>query len=183
MHRETLLAITLTLCACHGPGDGVEPSYEGCASDENWSLMDDHIRTSRINSDVQTAPQLLEPAEGATLSGGTPAMFRFQPSSSLAGNANGDASCPQFQPSRFGGVRPLHLPPVSGTVFDLQLTVDGTVAHRVLTTRQAAAVPASKWSSWAGKRVSATLYRARMLQNEIVEGPYRAQPREFQLTP
>lgn len=178
----SLAAALLGLSACKG-GSGIEPAYEGCVTDENTVTMDDYIATNRVKTDAQSAPQWIEPAAGTTLPSSSPASFRFQPSAASPGSPNGDATCPQFQPSARGGLTVLHLPAVSGTIFDLHFSVDGAVAYRVLTTRQSASVPASTWASWAGKRVSITLYSARMLKNEIVEGPYRAATREVQISP
>lgn len=176
-------ALLLGPAACHRQGSGIEPAYEGCVTDENWVTMDDFIGSNRVKTDPQAGPQWIEPMAGATLPSSSPAVFRFQPSAANAGSPNGDATCPQFQPSRFGGLNPVHLPAVSGTIFDLQFTVDGAVAYRVLTSRQFASVPAATWSGWAGKRVSVALHGARMLKNEVVEGPYRAMAREVQISP
>lgn len=176
-------ALLLGFTACHGSGSGIEPAYEGCVTDENWVTMDDYIATNRVKADPQAAPQWIEPTQGAALSSGSPAVFRFQPSVANGGSPNGDATCPQFRPSQRGGLRVLHLPAVSGTIFDLQFSVDGAVAYRVLTTRQSVSVPAATLASWAGKRVSVALYSARLLTNEVVEGPYRAASREVQVSP
>jgi hypothetical protein len=185
----SLLSLTLLLCAgagCHPQGTGPQPAYEGCATDENWVTFDDYIATGRAKTDAQAGPTWLEPAGGATLPSSAPPAFRFQPSPTVSGSANGDASCPQFSPqslNRRTGLVPLHLPPVSGTVFDVHFAVDGADAFRVLTTKQSAGVPAATWKSWAGKRVAVTLYKARLLQNEVVEGPYRAAPLELSVGP
>ena len=68
-------------------------------------------------------------------------------------------------------------------VNDLHFSVDGADAYRVLTTRQSTGVPLNIMSRWTGKSVTATLYEAKMLSNDIVEGPYQAAPRPFKVTP
>jgi hypothetical protein len=104
---------------------------------------------------------------------------------------DGDVTCPQFQPSSLPlgaplsseSLKPLHLPPVSGTVYDLHMAISGSDAYRVVTTRQRAAAPISTWSTWGGQTLTVTLYRAEMLMNEIVMGPYEASALTVQVTP
>ncbi|MFO0572652.1 MAG: hypothetical protein U1A78_01520 [Polyangia bacterium] len=188
---STPLSLLLAACCTAGglvgcsehTGLGPAPAYEGCATDENWVTFDDYITTARIKTDAASSPTWLEPTSPAALSGTSAPSLRFQPSPSVPGSANGDASCPQFTPQRRAGVTPLHLPPVSGTTFDVHFAVDGADAFRVLTTRQSTSVPLAIWKGWAGKRVTVTLYSARLLKNEVVEGPFRAAPLEISVSP
>lgn len=175
-------ALLLGLYVGCGHG-GSEATFEGCTTDENLEMMNDLIKTNRIKSDPQAEPQFTQPMAGATLPSSSPPTFRFQPSATNVGSPSGDATCPQFQPTLSGSLKILHLPAVSGTIFDLQITVDGAVAYRVLTTQQSTSVPAGTWTGWAGKRISVTLYSARLLNNEVAEGPYRAAVRELQVGP
>jgi hypothetical protein len=172
----------LGLSACNAHEELVEPIFEGCATDENWVTLDGYIRAGQISEDPKSGLQWLEPAEGSVLPSRTPAIFRFQSASVAPGNPNGDAICAQFQPSQTSGIRTRHLSPVSGMIFDLQLSVDGVMTYRVLTTRQSASVPVRTWTAWAGKRLSITIYSARLLQNEVIEGPYRAAVHEVQVS-
>lgn len=179
-----VLALIAGLSGCHEHGTGPEPSYEGCSTDENWVTFDDYISTGRTKTDAQLVPVWLEPASGATPPSSTPPTFRFQPSQTVPGTANGDASCAQFSPQRRPGVAvPLHLAPVSGTVFDVHFAVDGADVYRVLTTKQSTSVPSAVWKGWAGKRVAVSLYKARLLNNEVAEGPFRAAPLELTVGP
>lgn len=171
LSRALLGAGALALGGCHDAGVGPEPSYEGCATDENWRTMDDYIKSSRVKTDAGSVPKWLEPADGASAPAATPVVLRFQPSAGNGGSDNGDATCPQFQPS---GLHGLHLSPVSGTVFDLHFRVDGADVYRILTTRQKTAVALETWKGWAGKRVSVDLYSAKMLSNDVVEGPFKS---------
>lgn len=177
-----------------GPGT-LEPAYEGCATDENWSTFDDYESTARIKSDAGQVPTWLMPSPGVTISASAPPVFAWQPSATSTGMQDGDATCPQYQPASLhvlgsgvqggvqGGLRPLHMPPVSGTVYDLHFAANGSELYRVLTTRQRVGVAANVWSSWSGKSVTVTLYSAKMLRNEVVDGPYVAQPLNVQITP
>lgn len=178
-----LLSLLLGVAGCHEHGTGPEPAFEGCASDENWVTFDDYISTGRTKTDAPLVPVWLEPAASATPPSSTPPAFRFQPSQTVPGSTNGDASCPQFSPQRRRGFVALHLPPVSGTVFDVHFAVDGTDAYRVLTTKQSTGVPTAVWKGWAGKRVVVSLYKARLLNNEVAEGPFRAAPLELTVGP
>lgn len=179
-----LLTLLLGAAGCHEHGTGPEPSYEGCATDENWVTFDDYISTGRTKTDAQLIPVWLEPMSGTSPASSAPPPFRFQPSQTVPGSANGDASCPQFSPQRRRGVAvPLHLAPVSGTVFDVHFAVDGTDVYRVLTTKQSVGVPSATWKSWAGKRVAVSLYKARLLNNEVAEGPFRAAALDLNVGP
>lgn len=179
-----LFAMFLGAAGCHEHGTGPEPSYEGCATDENWVTFDDYLTTGRTKTDAQLVPMWLEPMSGAMPASSAPPTFRFQPSQTVPGSTNGDASCPQFTASRRPGVAaPLHLAPVSGTVFDVHFAVDGTDQYRVLTTKQSVGVPSVFWKGWAGKRVVVSLYKARLLNNEVAEGPFRAAPLELTVGP
>lgn len=168
------LPLLLSGCAELGAGLGPEPSYEGCATDENVVTFDEYLSTGRTKSEAATAPSFTAPGADAVLSPATPATFRFQPTPTIVGSATGDASCPQYQPQRADRIAVQHLSPVSGTVFDLHVAEGEKDLYRVLTTRQSAGVPPSTWRSWAGKQLRITLYRARLLNNDLVEGPYRS---------
>jgi hypothetical protein len=111
-------------------------------------------------------------------------VFQWQPSATNAGALDGDATCPQFQPAslKLSGLQIEHLPPVSGTVYDLHLAIGGNDVYRVVTTRQRAGIAMGVWSGWSGQTLTATLYEAKMLVNAIAEGPYQAAPLTVQVT-
>lgn len=187
MKRELFFSIGIALAAgCGGDPGTQEPNYEGCATDENWSTFDDYESTARIKMDAGQVPKWLTPTMGMMVSASSPPTFTWQPNASTAGMQDGDVTCPQFQPASLhvlsSGLKPLHEPPVSGTVYDLHFSVDGSDAYRVLTTQQRAGVAASLWSSWSGKTITVTLYEAKMLRNDVVEGPYVASPLNVQIT-
>lgn len=169
------LGLSLLLLACSaGEGKGPEPSYEGCATDENWPTVDAAL--SGASDDSLQAPVFLAPAAADSLTSEISPQFRFQPSARDSGSDHGNASCPQYQPASSASRAPLHLPAVSGTLFDLHVQKDGQDVYRVLTTRQSASVPLSTWRTWAGAAISVTLYRVQLDKNEIVAGPFRSAP-------
>ena len=181
-----LLTLTLTT-ACSSP-PSFEPVYEACATDENWITFDDYEKTGRVTASGSSLPLWVAPAADAQVSAAAGPAFQWQPSAGTAGTPDGSASCAQFQPTalagtRGGGLHVTHLQPVSGTVYDLHFTVDGSDAYRVVTTRQRAGIPNNVLSGWSGKSVTATLYAAKMLNNAVVEGPFKAAPLRFQVTP
>lgn len=171
---------SLALAACsHDDGDA---QYEGCATDENQAAIDDYINSARIKMDPSAAPKWIEPTADGALSASAPPTLRWQPTAAVAGSDKGDATCPQFQSSslRLG---PRHLPTVSGTVYDLQFKLDGSTAYRIVTTKQSAAVPTATWAEWSGRRVTVEILRARLLQNDVAEGPFQGIPRTLEVKP
>ncbi len=171
----------LSGCASH---TGPEPSYEGCATDENWETFDSYISSGKVQTDPVKSPLWIGPAPSAstTLPASTSPVLSYQPSPSNPGNKNGDVSCAQFQPAslRHGhGTAPLHLAPISGTVFDLHFDSEGTTLYRILTTRQTATVPTVTWASWAGKKVTITIYAAQLASNEVASGLFETVVGDF----
>ena len=185
---KLMLALLLAAAGC-SHGDGNEPVYEGCATDENWRTFDDYISTSRVDGDAASSPKWLTPTNGATALASTPGSFSWQPTPSNAGSANGNASCAQFTPTSvagvasLGGLSPKHEPPVSGTVFDVHFSVAGADTYRVLTTRQAVTIPDAVWQGFVGKHVDVTLYSAQLLRNDVAQGLFRAAPLQIYVTP
>lgn len=182
--RLSFFAISVFVAAC-GNTPSLEPVYEGCATDENWITFDDYEKTGRVTTSGSALPQWNTPAADGAVPATSAAVFQWQPSAGNAGMPDGNVSCPQGAPDTYrpGTLQISHLPAVSGTIYDLHFSVDGADAYRVLTTRQSTGVPLNIMSRWTGKSVTATLYEAKMLSNDIVEGPYQAAPRPFKVTP
>jgi len=182
LNRSRLHALLLTfpwlfLCQCDDlSAKGPEPSYEGCTSDENWITLDNALKSASAQVGPEQAPIFTEPTSDAFLASDVAAVFRFAPSKSSAGQRDGNVTCPQYQPQHHGGLSPLHLPEVTGTVFDLHVRIDGSDVYRVLTTRQFAGIPLATWRTWTGKTLTVTLYRSHFQKNEIVSGPFRSAP-------
>ena len=141
--------------------------YVGCATDEAWALFDD---VPAIIDDAQ-APRLVSAVSGAMLAS-TPVDLTWQATPTSTGAPMGDiaSSCPQWSL----GYTTLHLPPVSGTLYDLQLSSGGEVKHRVLTSLQKWTASADTWRRLAGGTLEVRLARIVVLDNDRKEGPYTA---------
>ena len=79
--------------------------------------------------------------------------------------------CPQFNT---GSLSTLHLPPISGDVYDLQFSVDGAEVWRVITTLQEWGPSDAVWAGWKGKTVSVRIWRMSVLTNDVKAGPFVA---------
>jgi hypothetical protein len=183
-----MLAIALTassLAACghsHG-GDGPEPEYTGCGSDESWRTFDDQERLTTPMSSSD-APVVTAPAAGATVPFDAPLKLSWQPNDHDVGSPRGNVPyegpgcndcCPQYNA---GGLAPAHYPPISGDIYDLRFSVGEEPIWRVITTFQEW-TPDGKTAAWAkmrGKTVSVTIWRMSVLRNDVREGPFAAAP-------
>jgi len=162
-------AFTLVAGCSHDTQTGIgrEPDeYVGCSTDENWVTFDE---VSSIVSNAE-APAFTAPATGGMALTNVASDLTWKVSPTIAGTAAGDSrmTCEQWNT----GYATLHLPPVSGTVYDLQLAVGGDVKHRVITTIQKWKASDSVWASFAGQIVTASLRRMTVLQNDRKEGPF-----------
>ena len=178
---HTCLASLLLVGACNDgdgsrPGPAREPDeYLGCATDENWKTFDE---TAEVVSDAD-APQVDAPPAGSPA---TPPELTWVVSPTIAGSPNGDVatSCEQWNT----GFAPQHLPPVSGTVYDLQLAVGGIVRHRALTTMQRWRATPEVWGSFDGAEVALRIRRMTLTQNAAESGPFVAHaPMTFTVAP
>jgi hypothetical protein len=184
--RKILVLILLggVSLGCHG-SNTPEPVFEGCANDENWRTFDDYISTARIQNDTANNPKWLSPTDGWTAPPNEPPpVFQWQPSATVAGTANGNVSCGKFQAQSISrSLRPLHEAPISGTLYDIHFTVAGGGTYRIMTTRQSTTVSPDQWLTWKGQHLQVTLYEARLLNNEVAQGPFQAKTLEIFLTP
>ncbi len=178
--RWAVLGVICVLgCADLAVLPSLEPVYEGCATDENWRALDS-VGSQPVGEPQVAAntPIWLSPQPGAELDAGSPVRFRFAASADDKGADRGDARCPQYEPQRLG---PRHLPAVSGTLFELRIERDGVPLYRLLTTRQIASPPASFLSGLRGSEVRAVLEYVRLKSNQVVAGPYAAEPLPLRL--
>ena len=180
MRSACALALTLGVAACSGgPQIPREPDeYVGCATDENWQTFD---TTPDTVSDSQS-PLITAPAANASLSSSAPPTFSWQMSSTMVGTPAGDVamSCAQWNE----GFTELHLPPISGDVYDLQFSFDGAVQHRALTTLQQWTASAETWQKMDGHKISFALRRMTLVDNEPQGGPYIATaPTDYSVGP
>jgi hypothetical protein len=174
---KTLLLSTLLLAACSGKTTALrEPDeYVGCASDEHWRTFDDQEPHATVAD--ATGPAFTAPTAGATLPSATKPIFVWNqdpndpgmvPLGDVPHSGPGcNSCCPEWNT---GALTVMHLPPISGDVYDLQVTTDGSVSHRVITTLQEWTPTDDVWSSWKGKTVSLKIYRMTLINNDVRPG-------------
>lgn len=172
--RSWLLGAALLLSAC---SSGVAAVYEGCATDENVASLDDAVEAGKVKSGDVSAPLWQAPAGGVDAPAGAPLVLRWRRSAAVLGADGGDVLCSQptgFLPAAWtAGPVSFHLPPISGTIYDLQFRQGGATLRRVATSLQVVTVPADVVAGWAGKDLTVELVSVRFLSNDITEGPYR----------
>jgi len=174
------LAVTLFVCAgCpHYLGPREPDQYDGCASNEHWVTFDRVEKAATV--DGTRAPWFTAPAAGATVPGAPSPRFAWQPSPSATGRDFGDATCAQC--TICGQLAAQHLPPITGTVYDLQLTVDEAIEWRVLSTLQVWTPPDDLWASWRGKQVSLRAWELPLDDNQATMGVFTsASPLVFEV--
>lgn len=178
-HWAVLGAISCLGCADLVALPSLEPVYEGCATDENWMTLDS-VGSQPVGEPQVAAntPIWLAPQPGVELDAGSPALLRFAASIGEQVPDRGDARCPQYEPQVLG-LR--HLPAVSGTLFEVRIERDGVPQFRLLTTRRIASLPPSLLSGLRGSEVRAVLQYVRLKSNQVVAGPYAAEPLPLRL--
>lgn len=172
MHRLLILVLLVTACDHHeGIGVGREPDeYLGCATDELWPILDDEAANVVVAAAM--APALTAPALGAALPASPAPRFVWSRTPGAATSVDGDAGtgCPQFTR---GAIDTLHLPAVSGSVYQLRLFEGETNVYRVLTTLEQWQPPAGAWSGrLAGKTLRLELMRLPVNSNSPASGPF-----------
>jgi hypothetical protein len=173
--RTILLLGLLTMTGCSSPSTGREPDeYTGCGTDETWRTFEDQEPMSTVGDTM--APLITQPAAGAMVPSSMPLVLKWQQDPNDVGAPDGDVphdanSCPEYNT---GSLMTLHLPPISGDAYDLQFTVDGKVAWRVITTLQEWQAPDATLAGWKGKSVSLKIWRMSVLRNDLKEGPFVA---------
>jgi hypothetical protein len=175
--KTYLLLASICVAGCGSPAT-LEPEYTGCGTDENWRTFDDQEKSAPMISDT-TAPNITSPAAGATVPVAQ-VKLTWQQDPNDVGAPAGDVPymdgtpgcmmcCPQFT---IGGLQTLHLPPISGDVYDVQISVGGTLVHRVITTLQEWAPLTRDYATFAGKKLSIKIWRMAVLRNDVKQGPY-----------
>jgi hypothetical protein len=172
-----LAALILGGLSCGSSTQSREPDeYTGCGTDENWRTFDDQEHLSTVAD--ATAPQFTSPAPMAMIPSAEKPIVQWNQDPNDPGANDGDVPymgigcndcCPEFNP---GALTSLHLPPISGDVYDLQFVVGGSVDHRVITTLQEWTPPDALWSSWKGKTVGIKIWRMNLLHNDVKAGPF-----------
>ncbi len=175
---RTLVLATL-LTACGGNAPSREPDeYVGCATDEHWLLFDDQELAKKVMESSTLAPQVTAPPIGSTFAFSDKPIFHWNQDPDEAGDSGGDvpADCPQWN---LGGLSILHLPVVSGDLYDLQFSISGAVFYRVITSLQEWTPPATAnrsmidaWKTFRNRQVSLKIVRAKLLRNDLPSDTY-----------
>jgi hypothetical protein len=170
-----------------------EPLYGGSATDEAWMTM---VDAQSKPLDSSRAVTLVSPTEGETFAAGV-APPRFSWTSPLR------ASLEQNTPSRYATARPrpsrgvlawvaevlvptaeAHLPPYTGDIYFVEVTVPGRECPvQLLTSELAWQVDSASWKTMneaAGQDLRVQVTSAYLQDNRLKEGPYRLEtPRTF----
>ncbi len=178
MTRFSLLLVLVAGCG-GGVTHRAADEYTGCGGDEQYRLLEDAEPTATVD-DTQ-APQLTQPADGASISGSTKPIVTWNQDPNDPGKPDGDvpyldgpgctACCPQFT---IGGLTTLHLPPESGNIYDLHFTVDGNYIWRLITTLQEWTPTDGLWPQLKGHKVSVQIWRMEIITDSPKNGPFTA---------
>jgi hypothetical protein len=174
--RGGLLLVALFASSCDTKATPREPDeYTGCGTDEHWRTFDDQAPVAKVDDSM--APVFTQPSPGP-IPPNTKPVLAWQQDPNDPGQKDGDVPCmgvgcnnccPEFD---LGALTSLHLPPISGNVYDLQFVVGGSTVHRVITTLQEWTPPDALWTSWKGKSISVKIWRMDLLHNDVKAGPY-----------
>jgi len=170
-----------------------QPLYGGSATDEAWMTM---VDAQSKPTDSSRAVTLMSPTEGEVFAAGAAAP-RFEWTSPLR------ASLEQNTSSRYALARPAasrgvlswvaellvptaeaHLPPYTGDIYLVEVTVPGRECPvQLLTSELAWQVDSESWKAMeegAGQELRLQVTSAYLQDNRLKEGPYRLEtPRTF----
>jgi hypothetical protein len=171
-----LILLSILLAGCSGNAQP-DPEMTGCATDENWRTFDDQEPTGSVSDD--NSPKFTFPAAGMTVPFAMPPIVTWTQDANNAGAPDGDVPHGPTDACTFnpGALTTLHLPPISGDVFDLQFNVGGHLDHRVVTTLQEWTPPNNAqfgdvWTRWKGQTVTVKIWRMTVLKNDPKQGPF-----------
>ncbi|MFL5348936.1 MAG: hypothetical protein ACJ8AT_29405 [Hyalangium sp.] len=170
-----------------------EPLYGGSATDEAWMTM---VDSQTKPMDSSRAVTVMSPAEGETLAASSPPP-QLSWTSPLRASLERDTPSRLARASRRSSRGPLawleellvptaeaHLPPFTGDIYLVQLTVPGSECPiEVLTSELSWQMDAASWNQVAGangQNLSLQVTSAYLQENRLKEGPYRLEtPRTF----
>lgn len=182
LHLLAALALAPGLgCGDDDDGGCAEPTFEGTASDEAWRTMvdaDDQVTVGDPNGAVITAP-----TEDAVVPS-TDASLPIEWDSALARAGAPRPAAPANEAPGIGeslrglveGTAWAHLPPVTGDVYWIRITVPGRACVvEGLTTSTSWDVRGDDWEAVkaATGPVTIDITSAYLTENRITEGPYR----------
>lgn len=182
-----LLLCLLTLTACSG-STCPEPFYDGKASDEVGRTMRDG--EARATKDDGKAVTMFLPIEGQKIPTATPPTFKW--SSPLSASTT---RLPEARPSMLSRLGELvyssawaHLPPVTGPVHWLRITVPRRTCPIEVVTSRVEWIPSTEgWTQLkdtGGQVLSLDVFSAYLQENRISEGEFHfSRPLTFSLAP
>lgn len=193
--RLTVLIFSCGLSCCGGDDDPScgEPTYFGDASDEVWRTMVDADHHA-VDGDP-SAPALVEPDDGAEVSAAddglriswTSPIAALGPTRRRSAPGLHDPSWLEAVGALVEGTAWAHLPPVTGDVYWVRLTIPGRAcAVEAMTTDLEWTVAGADWDAVKaakGQTVQIDLTSAYLNENRITEGPYRAPSRSVTIAP
>jgi hypothetical protein len=183
-----------TVTACGDDEDPCgEPVYGGIASDEAWRTMIDGDDGTQVGD--ADAPVVTSPAADAEVSAATGSLVIAweSPIATAPGPRRRFrmAAAPGWlerTAALFEGTAWAHLPPVTGDIYWIRITVPGRECTvEGLTTTLSWEVTGDAWDAvraTTGQSVSIDVTSAYLSENRITEGPFRpAQPRVVTIVP
>ncbi len=193
----SLLLLLTSACGDDAPESKCgEPLYGGSATDEAWMAM---VDAQQKPTDASRAVSLMSPEEGQTFSASAaPPLFSW--TSPLRASLERDTptrlarAYRRSSPGLLAWLGELlvptaeaHLPPFTGDIYLLQVTVPGRECPvEVLTSELSWQVDTESWKAMgqaADQDLSLQVISAYLQDNRVKEGPYRlATPRTFRLT-
>jgi hypothetical protein len=176
-----LIFVTLLAAGCGGPTGGGplrEPDdYTGCATDEHWRTFDDQAKFATVAD--ATGPAVTAPQNGATIAFANKPLFTWSLSPTAPGTALGNVpmDCDGGPEWTTGAITTMHLPPITGIVYDLQFSSGGEIFYRVVTTLQEWLPPDTSnhsmipaWAAFKGKQVTLKIWRMELVKNDLRPG-------------
>jgi hypothetical protein len=186
--KPLFFALALGVTACSGGSSCPEPFYDGKGTDEAWRTMQDG--QARATKNDAKAVTVFFPAAGEKISSATAPTFTW--STPLTAS---NLRLPPRSPSILSRAGELlystawaHLPPVTGPVHLLRMTVPGRACAIELVTTRVEWIPnAEAWTqlkATAGKTVTFEVFSAYMQETRITEGPFHfTTPLTFSVAP
>lgn len=185
-----LLALSCAACGDDDPEGCGEPVYGGAASDESWRTMIDG--DDRVQVGAADAPVLTAPAEDAEVSASSGALtISWDSPIALGVPRRASPPAPDWLDDLRGlveGTAWAHLPPVTGDIYWIRITVPGRECTvEGLTTEETWEVDDDAFAALAeasGQTVTIDVTSAYLTENRITEGPFRpASPRTISIVP
>src|SRR5579862_1377012 len=148
------LMLFLLLAGCGNTTALPEPNeYIGCGTDENWRTFDNEELAGAVVASAQLGPIVTAPT--GTVSFANRPTVTWQRGMNDPGAPTGDVPhvngpgcndcCPEWNT---GGITTMHLPPISGSVYDVQFSIAGSIVWRAITTLQEWAPPTMPVDPW-----------------------------------